>query len=306
MRAYDRVVQEVTSGFDHGGVILGEAAAGMRTLADATFSTATRCRYLLVAANGIDWEIGVADYTPGPPDTVSLSVDISSAYGSHIALPATESGPRGWFSCVPSAANAVLTASAGDPSVADNATAFLAAGSAAEVLEDRGTALGHGAKSYSAGSIAIGTETESSVPGAMAVGDGSIGGRRAHWLTWAGRANSSSTDAATIGNGPDATPFTPAQGAAYTLDVRVVGRRTSPDDAVWAASARVVLLYPSGGTLIIVGTPTWTVDGASAGVSCSAALSIVSGTLQITVSGSASGEQWRWAATMSGAEQWGS
>lgn len=306
MRALDRVVQEVTSGFDFGVVSLGAAAAGMRTLADATGSTATRCRYLLVAANGIDWEIGVADYTPGTPDTVSLSVDISSAGESHIALPAPESGPRGWFSCVPSAATAVLTASADGPSVAATATAFLAAGSAAEVLEDRGTALGHGAKSYTAGSIAIGTDTEADVPGALMVGDGVIGDNRAHWITWAGRAASSGTDTANIGNGPDATRFTPSQGAAYTLDVRVVGRRTSPDDAVWAASARVVLLFPNGGSPTIVGSPAWTVDGASAGVSCSAALSIVSGGLQIAVTGSASGETWRWAATMSGAEQWGS
>lgn len=306
MRAYDRVVQEVTSGFDFGVVSLGPAATGMRTLADVTGSTATRCRYLLVAANGVDWEIGVAEYTPGTPDSVSLSVDVSSNGGLHIALPAPESGPRGWFSCVPTSVNAVLTDSADAPTVSDTAVHFLCAGGAAQVLETRGTALGHSAKVYTPGSTAIGADSEADVPGAYMFGDGHIADQRAHWLTWAGRAASSGTDAAIIGNGPDATSFTPAQGAAYTLDVRVVGRRTSPDDAVWAASARVVLLYPSGGTLIIVGTPSWAVDGATAGVSCSAVLSIVSGALQITVSGSASGEQWRWAATMSGAEQWGS
>ncbi len=306
MKAFNRVVQEVTSGFDGGIVSIGPAAAGMRTMADVTGSTATKFRYLLVAANGIDWEIGVATYTPGTPDTVSLSVDESSAGESHIALPAPESGPYGWLRCIPAAAGAVLTSGADAPSAADDAVSFLALGGAAQVLKSYGAAIGHGAIAYEAGSTAIGTDTEADVPGALMYGDGVTGSQRAHWVTWAGRASSSGTDSTNIGNGPDTARFVPSGGAAYLLDVRVVGRRTSPDDAVWAASTRVVVLHPTGGSVTIVGTPSFTVDGASAGVSCSAALSIVSGGLQIAVTGSASGESWRWAASLSGVEQWGS
>ena len=106
MRALDRVVQEVTTGFERGIVSIGAAAAGMRTLADATGSFQTKFRYLLVAVDGISWQIGVGEYFPGSPDFVDLSaVSWSSNSGSRISLPTPQGGPHGWLYCIPAAAD---------------------------------------------------------------------------------------------------------------------------------------------------------------------------------------------------------
>lgn len=307
MRAYDRVVQEVTSGFDSGFVSIGPAAAGMRTLSDATGSYQDKFRYLLVAADGVSWQMGVGEYFPGSPDTVDLSaISWSSNSGDRISLPAPESGPYGWLSCIPAAADSVLT-DGNDPPSADDLVAFgyLAAGTGALAAAAYTVALGLYAQALAANGTALGAWTKAGVPGALMYGDGADGAQRGHWLAWAGRTNSSGTTPAIIGNGETPDRFVPREGAAYELDVRVIGRRTSPSAASWGASARVVLLYPTGGSPTIVGTPSFTVDGASAGVSCSAALSIVSGTLQIAVTGNAAGETWRWSASLSGVEQWG-
>ena len=306
MRNYDRVVQEVTSGFERGVVSIGAAAAGMRTLADATGSFQTKFRYLLVAADGISWQIGVGEYFPGSPDFVDLSaVGWSSNSGSRISLPTPQSGPHGWLYCTPAAADSVVTDSNDPPMGDDAAFGFLAAGGGALAGANYTVALGLFAQALATNGIALGAWTKAGVPGALMIGDGADGAQRGHLLDWCGRASSSGTAPATIGNGQSADALTPRESAAYELDVRVIGRRTSPSTAVWGASARVVLLYPTGGSPVIVGTPSFTVDGASAGLSCSAALSIVSGTLQIAVTGSAAGETWRWSARLSGVEQWG-
>lgn len=306
MRAYDRVVQEVTSDFDAGVVSLGPAAAGMQTMADATGSFQTKFRYLLVAASGTDWQIGVGEYVPGSPDTADLSsIGWSSNSGDPISLPAPGSGPRGWLYCTPAAADGVVTDGNDPPSGDDTAFGFLAAGTGAFAGATQAIALGMYAQALAANAAALGAWTKAGVHGALMYGDGIDAAQRGHWLAWCGRANSSGTATASIGNGENPDRFTPREGAAYELDVRVIGRRTSPSAAAWGASARVVVLYPTGGSPTIVGTPSFTVDGASAGVSCSAALSIVSGTLQIAVTGNAAGETWRWSASLSGAEQWG-
>lgn len=307
MRNYDRVVQEVTSGFERGIVSIGAAAAGMRTLADATGSFQTKFRYLLVAADGISWQIGVGEYFPGDPDFVDLSaVSWSSNSGSRISLPTPEGGPHGWLYCIPAAADSVLTDGDDPPSADDLAgVGYLVAGNGALAAASRTVALGSYAQALAANGTALGAWAKAGVPGALMYGDGADGAQRGHWLAWSGRANSSGTTPAIIGNGATLDRFAPREGAAYELDVRVIGRRTSPSAAAWGASARVVLLYPTGGSPAIVGTPTWTVDGATAGVSCSAALSIASGAMQIAVTGNAEGETWRWSASVSGVEQWG-
>lgn len=307
MRNYDRVVQEVTSGFDAGFVTIGPAAAGMQTMADATGSFQTKFRYLLVAADGVNWQIGVGEYFPGTPDSVDLSsISWSSNSGDPISLPAPGSGPHGWLYCTPAAADGVLT-DGNDPPSADDLAAFgyLVAGNGALAAAAYTVALGLYAQALAANGTALGAWTKAGVPGALMYGDGADGAQRGHWLAWSGRANSSGTTPAIIGNGETPDRFVPREGSAYELDVRVIGRRTSPSAAAWGASARVVLLYPTGGGPAIVGTPIWTVDGATAGVSCSAALSIASGAMQIAVTGNAAGETWRWSASVSGVEQWG-
>lgn len=78
----------------------------------------------------------------------------------------------------------------------------------------------------------------------------------------------------------------------------VIGKRDT-DQAVYAAEIRCLIRKTAGGTLAIVGTPTVTEIGKSAGVTVSASVSAANNGLTITANGNT--EPWQWAATITAA-----
>lgn len=310
MKVFDRVGQQVVSEFDHGVVLLGPARTSMQTLRAAGGDGPFSFRYLLTDATESAWQIGLGSFGVSNPSDpadhgyASLDPFYSSNGGSEINLPTPSSGPHGYLYVVLTAADAVLTDAYDAPSAADGISRVLAIGGSAFAGAESTIAIGPGARALSSFSSALGYNTIAGVPGAYVEGDHSDAAQRTHMLRWAARAVSIGTTSVDLLHG-GGERLQPRDGAAYLLDVRLIGRRTAPIPGAWAASARVLVHRSVGGSAEIVGAPVFSVDAASAGVTCSASLSIVSGGLNISAAGSSAGEAWRWGASVMGVEQWG-
>lgn len=168
---------------------------------------------------------------------------------------------------------------------------------------DFGIAIGYNADSRRKGAIAFGRKTIAGIPYAMVHSDGvSWPARRGNSIVWSASCASAGGSEATLVAGPEDYAFVPQETGLYLLSLNIVGRRVSPSAAVWAAKMDVVIDYPQGGSIAIVGTPTPTVIASSGGVSCAASAAVDGSSVRLKVAGNASGESWRWGCSVRGVE----
>lgn len=219
-----------------------------------------------------------------------------------------QTGPNyGFISCVPLTFNAILTNSVQRDARIEfgaNLTGELALAFPGSVSRaDFSIAIGYNADSRKKGAIALGNKTIAGIPYAMVLSDGvSWPARRANSLLWSASCASAGDSEATLVAGTADHPFVPQETGLYLLSLNIVGRRVSPSPAVWAAKMDVVIDYPQGGSVSIVGSPTPTVIASSGGVTCTASAAVDGSNVRLKVAGNASEESWRWGCSVRGVE----
>lgn len=186
-----------------------------------------------------------------------------------------------------------------------------ALGSAARVDDYEGTAIGALARSRVVGASAIGARAQARVAGAVTTGEFNAGA-----VTWAGRVQTTDASPARAYNRLG-HPFIPWTTGAYLIEAQVIGRRTSPSVAVYAATLTAVVYRIGAGSVpVLVGSVVKAVNGQSAGVTCDCDIEIdtelyeiaagieVEGGVAVMVSG-ASAETWQWSVAIRAVEQAG-
>lgn len=254
--------------------------------------------------DGAAWELGVGRITSGGY-LERTRVTASSASGSRINI---SDGPEPAIMYIVASA---LSAPAVTPHVEAWSPAL-----GAQVREDieGGTALGAGALVFQEDGTALGAITSVWAIGATAVGARSQGGVMesvcsgfpgAHGVQWAGAATTTNDDPSPA-RSARGIGFAPPPGV-MLLDIQVVALRTSPTNAMYAASMKAgVMRLTDGAAPVIVDATTPEVIAASAGVTCSIGIGVNSdpievgrdlelgGVVDVLVTGAA-GETWQWA-----------
>lgn len=195
--------------------------------------------------------------------------------------------------------------------VAAGQLAGTALGSAASVDDYEGTAIGALARSLVAGASAIGAQAQARVTGAVTTGEFNAGA-----VTWAGSVQTTDASPARAANRLG-HPFIPWTTGAYLIEAQVIGRRTSPSVAVYAATLTAVVYRIGAGSVpVLVGSVVKAVNGQSAGVTCDCDIEIdtepyeiaagieVEGGVAVMVSG-ASAQTWEWSVAIRAVEQAG-
>lgn len=178
-------------------------------------------------------------------------------------------------------------------------------GSGAAVSQRDGTAIGALTGVSAIGATAVGVRAQGAIMEAVCTGFGqSIAAQ------WSGAATTTNENPATAKSARLAR-FAPPVGA-MLLDIQVVALRTSPTNALYAATMKAgVMRLTDGAAPVIVDATTPEVVAASAGVTCSIGLAVNSdpvavgtdswlydielgGSVDVQVTG-ASGETWKWA-----------
>lgn len=255
--------------------------------------------------DGAEWELGVGRIT-SDGYLERTTVTASSASGSRINI-AGDPDPAIMY-IVASA----LSAPAVTPHIDASSPAL-----GAQVREDieGGTALGAGALVFQENGTAIGAITGVFATGATAVGARSQGKvtesvcsgfSASHGVQWAGAATTTNDDPSPA-RSAGGRGFAPPAISAMLLDIQVVALRTSPTNAMYAASMKAgVMRLTAGAAPVIVDSTTPEVIAASAGVTCSIDIGVNSdpievgrdleleGVVDVLVTGAA-GETWQWA-----------
>lgn len=254
--------------------------------------------------DGAAWELGVGLITSSGY-LERTTVTSSSASGARINI-AGDPDPAIMYVVA-----CALSAPAVTPHIEASSPAL-----GAQVREDTegGTALGAGALVFQHDGTAIGAITGVSAIGATAVGARSQGGVMdsvcsgfpgAHGVQWAGAATTTN-DAPSPARSGRGMRFAPPTGV-MLLDIQVVALRTSPTNAMYAATMKAgVMRLTNGAAPVIVDSTTPEVIAASAGVTCSIGIGVNSdpievgldleleGAVDVLVTGAA-GETWQWA-----------
>lgn len=275
MQHYEMVEESATYA---GGVFtLGGAIAGRRGWADTDAASGDQIYYRAQTSDGAEWEVGVGTYnTAGTISRIGASarrVGFSGAFTGPVLIaqvvPRTSLLVARDFG-VPRAEQFQSAAFAGGIAQAENALALLGAAATHE------------------GAIVAGISAASFAPYVDQHYDG---------FRWTATADTYS--------GQATQPITDYGGNVLLLEeyrvavihALVIAMRDS-DQAVYAAEIRAAIAYPGGGSLALVGTPTVTEIGKSAGVTVSASVSAANGGLTITANGNT--EYWRWSAVVTG------
>jgi hypothetical protein len=248
--------------------------------------------------DGAAWELGVGRITSGGY-LERTRVTASSASGSRINI---SDGPEPAIMYIVACA---LSAPAVTPHVEAWSPAL-----GAQVREDieGGTALGAGARVFEEDGTAIGAITDAVAIGATAVGARSRGGvmesvcsgfSASHGVQWAGAATTTN-DEPSPARSARGIGFAPPAISAMLLDIQVVALRTSPTNAMYAATMKAgVMRLGDSAAPVIVDATTPDVIAASAGVTCSID---IGGVVDVLVTGAA-GETWHWAVVIRSAMQ---
>lgn len=320
----DRVAQYIESTGTSSSQTLGAAVPSFLSASDAAdasgVSSPWRSGYLIVTAAG-GWELGIGDFDSSSIDRVRVLR--SSNTNDPLDLP--DDGPTSTIVYAVPTALSAIAASMDDeqedsfsgidpalgPRIAVGQYGSVAAGPRARVDAYAGSAFGARSRVRVRSGAAIGIDATARVTGALTVGAGTAGA-----VEWVGsRQTTSATPAAALNR--EGHPFIPWTTGAYLVEAQIVGRRTAPSAAVYAATI-TALVYRVGAANfpILVGTPVKTVIAQSAGVTCDCDIVIdeepyeiadgveVEGAVGIEVTGAAS-QTWNWTVVIRAAEQAG-
>lgn len=176
-------------------------------------------------------------------------------------------------------------------------------GAAATASADYSIAMGQDAAASESDTIAVGRNAQAHHAGAIALGRDSLAWNpyiESLWQSWRWSGNASTTNATpTRLAAPGATEIVIPEYAVLNIRAQVVAQR---DDGA-AYSAEIVACIRRGdASAEIVGTPTVTVVGASAGVTATATVVIAgTATVRIQVTGAA-GQSWWWSGHVIGVQ----
>jgi hypothetical protein len=180
----------------------------------------------------------------------------------------------------------------------------VAAGHQAAASGQTAVALGGSAVASGDYAVAMGSEAQATHDGSVCVGSNSWSfadyteqfGRA--WR-WSGSGYTSSATPADLNDSQfESAPLTIESGVVVAFRALVVGRRDS-DNAAYAAEI-VGAAVRTGSTPTLLGTPTVTEIGKTAGVTATCSLAMrTSGRIAIQVTGE-SGQEWYWSAAMTG------
>lgn len=259
--------------------------------------------------DGAAWELGVGRITSSSY-LKRTTVTSSSASGARINI---SGGPEPAImyivACAISAPAVTPHIEAWSPAlgarVRDAVSGGTSLGSEAAVSQEDGTAIGALTGVSAIGATALGVRAQGAIMEAVCTGFGqSIAAQ------WSGAATTTNEDPATALSARGVS-FAPPVGA-MLLDIQVVALRTSPTNALYAASMKAgVMRLSDAAAPVIVAASTPEVVAASAGVTCSIGLAVNSdpvavgtdswldnielgGSVDVQVTG-ASGETWQWA-----------
>lgn len=311
MLALDQVAMIIDSTGTDELQSMSVAAPGYRTvsavLSDLGLSLPIGISYRIV--DGSAWELGVGRITSGGY-LERTTVTASSASGSRINI-AGDPEPAIMYivACALSAPAVTPHVEAWSPAlgaqVREDIEGGTALGAGARVFQNDGTAIGALTGVYAIGATAVGVRAQGAIMEAVCTGFGqSIAAQ------WSGAATTTNEDPATALSARGVS-FAPPVGA-MLLDIQVVALRTSPTNALYAASMKAgVMRLTDAAAPVIVAASTPEVVAASAGVTCSIGLAVNSdpvavgtdswldnielgGSVDVQVTG-ASGETWQWA-----------
>lgn len=255
--------------------------------------------------DGAAWELGVGRITSGGY-LERTRVTSSSASGARINI-AGDPDPAIMYivACAVSAPAVTPHVDAWSPAlgaqVREDVEGGTALGSSALVFQEDGTAIGALASTWAIGATAVGVRSQGCVMESVCSGfPGS------HGVQWAGFVMTTNEYPAPARSARGVS-FAPPHGA-MLLDIQVVALRTSPTNALYAATMKAgVMRLTSGAAPVIVDATTPDVIAASAGVTCSIDIGVNSnpieygrdldlelgGGVDVLVTGAA-GETWQW------------
>lgn len=307
MLALDQVAMIIDStGTDEVQSMSG-AAPGYRTvsavLSDLGLSLPIGISYRIV--DGAAWELGVGRITSGGY-LERTTVTASSASGSWINI-AGDPDPAIMYIVASALSAPAVTPhyEAGPPAlgaqVREDTEGGSALGAGALVFQEHGTAIGSMASTWAIGATAVGARSQGGVMESVCSGFPG-----AHGVQWAGAATTINDDPSPA-RSARGIGFAPPAISAMLLDIQVVAFRTSPTNAMYAATMRAgVMRLGETAAPVIVDATTPEVIAASAGVTCSIDIGVNSdpievgrdlelgGVVDVLVTGAA-GETWQWA-----------
>lgn len=275
MQHYEMV--EESASYAAGVFTLGGAVAARRGWADTDVDTGDLIYYRAQTADGAQWEVGVGTYNAagtiaragvsarpvGFSGEFTAAVSVAQVVPPHSHVIARDFG-------VPRAVQYQSAAFAGGIAQAENSLAMLGAATTHE------------------GAAVAGIFATSFAPYVEQF----YGAYR-----WHGTADTYSSQQTLPIKDYGGNVLIVDQGRVAVIHALVIAMRDS-DQAVYAAEIRAAIAYPAGGSLVLVGTPTITEIGKSAGVTVSASVAAANGGLTITANGTA--DYWRWSAVVTG------
>jgi hypothetical protein len=253
--------------------------------------------------DGEQWELGVGRITSGGY-LERTRVTSSSASGALIDI-VGDPDPAIMYivACAVSAPAVTPHVEAWSPAlgaqVREDVEGGTALGSSALVFQEDGTAIGALASTWAIGATAVGARAQGNVMESVCTGFPGVSG-----VKWAGIVTTTNDDPAPA-RSARGVGFAPPPGA-MLLDIQVVALRTSPTNALYAATMKAGVMRVSGLAPVIVNATTPEVVAASAGVTCSIGIDVNSdpvevgrdqeleGAVDVLVTGAA-GEHWQWA-----------
>lgn len=306
MIALDQVAMIIDSVGDDEVQSMSGAAPGYRAVSpvldDLGLSLPIGISYRI--EDGAQWELGVGRITSGGY-LERTRVTSSSASGALIDI-VGDPDPAIMYivACAVSAPAVTPHVEAWSPAlgaqVREDVEGGTALGSSALVFQEDGTAIGALASTWAIGATAVGVRSQGGVMESVCSGFPGVSGAQ-----WAGIVTTTNEDPSPA-RSARGVGFAPPPGA-MLLDIQVVALRTSPTNALYAATMKAgVMRITDGAAPVIVDATTPEVVAASAGVTCSIDIGVntdpievgrdleLGGVVDVLVTG-ASGETWQWA-----------
>lgn len=295
MKHFDLVGESATYNDGTGTYTLAGALPGRRTFS-GTVDSGTEVCYRAWDESRTRWEIGYGTYN----GTAVVRTERMGSSSGGSSTPAYVGQID--IEIVAAAATMLAARGTNPPTVG---ALGVAAGQQADASGQSAVAIGASAVASVGYSIAMGPEAQATHEGAVCVGSGTMSfapyaeqfGRA--WR-WSGAASTLSTTPADIRDSQfQSNPLTIESGAVVAFRALVVGRRDS-DNAAYAAEI-VGAAVRNGSTPTLLGTPTVTEIGKTAGVTATCSLVMrSSGRIAIQVTGETD-QEWYWSAAMMGA-----
>lgn len=311
MIAFDRVAQYIDSTGTDQVMTLGTAVPTYIT-AEAAAAVGSipapwQVPYLIV--DGAGWELGIGTIS----DTGYLTrskVFRSSSGGNRINVTGDPDPAIVYVVQIGLAAASVTHSALADDqysgldpalgcTVAPGVLGAVGIGSQSRIDANGGAALGAETYSRVEGATALGAKADARVIGAV-----SCGLNDSADVVWVGRAQTYDDTPELITR--DGIGMVPWSTGVYVLDALVCGRRTAPSAAAYGARITGVVMRTSGGTPVIIGTPTKTDIALSSGATATCALVVDedNNAVAVQVTGGET-EEWMWTASIRAAEQAG-